>query len=80
MDEQHPSPRSEEDAQSLPAAGQLDAEAGEVSERAQARANSVARVDGQAERADEVVEVLDGCAGELDARQPSELVEADGRT
>ena len=77
VQQQHPAPRAEEHPYPLPAPGKGHAGEGKLLENAERPGDAATRVVGKAVREDQPVEVLDGCARQLDCRH-LQLVERDG--
>jgi len=78
VDDQHPAPRAEDEAQACPTTVQLRSESWELLELAEHAARPSAGVLGKAVGADQPVEVLDRSLGELDCGQRLQIVEGDG--
>jgi hypothetical protein len=80
VDQQHPSPRPEDEALALPSSGELGAQTGELLQWVQAGTHALSGSRRQGQGGDEPVQVLDRSAGELDASHELQLVEPYGVT
>ena len=77
VDQQHPSPRPEDEAQALPSSGELGAQTGELTQWLQAGTHAPSGIRRQRQDGDEPVKVLDRSTGELDASHALQPVETD---
>jgi len=73
--EDQPSPRSEDEPKTIPASGERWADVWELSERSQRPGDPCTGVRWEAVRADQAVEILDGCDREFDASHSLKLVQ-----
>ena len=69
-----PAPRSEQEAEARPAAGELGAEARKLGQRPKGPPDSLAGIGRKAQRANEAVEILDRRAPDLSTRHRLQVV------
>jgi hypothetical protein len=77
VDQQHPSPRSEDEAQALPSSGEFGAQTGHLAQGSQAGTHAPSGIRRQRQDGDEPVQVLDRSPGAFDASHALQLVETD---
>ncbi len=77
MHDQHPAPRTEQEAEALPASGQFGSEAWEAPKWSDRTLDTSLRIRGKAMSADHPVEVRDRGRGNLDPGHQLQLVQVD---